>query len=65
MGVSDNLISHYNKAVAEKNSKVINNFHSSFKKWKEDYDIATSEAKKAEHELITQVAEKLIEEQEK
>jgi hypothetical protein len=57
MGVSDGIIASYRSTLESGNRENIDKFHETFKAWREDYDIANSEAKKTEHELITQVAE--------
>jgi glutamyl-tRNA reductase len=65
MGVSENLISYYQKAIAQGEDTIVKNFHNTFKKWREDYDIANDKGKKAEHDLIVQIADKLVENIEK
>lgn len=62
LGVSDAMIANYNNATSE---EALNKFHETFKKWKKDYDIVNSEAAKADHELMTQTIEALIENREK
>ena len=59
MGVSDELYSHYQQAIISNNAEVVDNFHKTFKKWKQDYDVANDEGKKAEHELKTAISDAL------
>lgn len=61
MGVGENLIKFYQNAVTGGDKNTLKRFHETFKDWKADYDLANSESAKAEHELITQAAEKLAE----
>lgn len=61
MGVSDNLISHYQNAEG----KELERFHKTFKKWEEDYAIANDDAAKTEDALIKQVVDALARNQEK
>ena len=65
MGVSDKLITNYGAAIASKDSQTVERFHSTFQKWRENWATANDESAKAQHELITQVAERLIENFEK
>jgi septal ring factor EnvC (AmiA/AmiB activator) len=61
LGVSDAMIANYNNATGDDLAR----FHDTFKKWKKDYDTVNSEAKKAEHELIEQTIEAIVENREK
>jgi sulfur relay (sulfurtransferase) DsrC/TusE family protein len=59
IGVSDELYSRYQQAVISGNEEVVDNFHKTFKKWKQDYDVANDEGRKAEHELKTAISDAL------
>ena len=61
LGVSDQMIANYNNAEGAE----LDAFHSTFKKWKQDYDTVNSEAKKADHELMEQTIEAIIDSREK
>ena len=61
LGVSDSLISQYSNASGEQ----LNKFHETFKKWKDDYNTVNNETAKAEHELLKQTIEAIIENREK
>ena len=61
LGASQALIDRYNAAQGDE----LDNFHNTFKKWKKDYDTANSEAAKADHELMTQTIEAIINSREK
>ena len=62
IGVSEELISQYE---ATTDSAELDKFHATFKKWKQDYDSVNSGAAKAEHELMTQTIDAIIDSREK
>jgi hypothetical protein len=55
------MITNYNDAEGA----TLDAFHATFKKWKKDYDIVNSEAAKADHELMEQTIEAIIDSREK
>jgi hypothetical protein len=61
LGVSDAMIANYSNATGDD----LANFHETFKKWKKDYDTVSSEAAKADHELMERTIEAIVENREK
>ena len=55
-GATSDVIEEY---INTSDQGKIDRFHTTFKQWQKDYKIANSEAKKAEHDLITQAIEAL------
>ena len=57
MGVSQELISHYNNATGEE----LESFHDTFEQWRKRYNTANDKKAKTEHELINKVIDAMIE----
>jgi hypothetical protein len=65
MGVSEELISQYQAAIAGGDPATMNKFHETFKKWRQDYNTVSDESKKTEHELIEKTVDAIVESREK
>jgi hypothetical protein len=61
MGVSEELISHYQNAEGEELAR----FHKTFSKWKDAYETANDKGEKARSELIRKAVDAIIESYEK
>ena len=60
LGVAEQVISAYNQAQDDE----LNKFHNSFEKWQKEYKIANSKSEQANHELMTETINAIIQSKE-